>query len=1060
MKQLLTLILLAVLPVVASAYDAEVDGIYYDLTGNVATVTSGDTKYSGNVEIPATFTYGGKTYIVVAIGQRAFYSCDDLTSVSIPGSVTSIGKHAFYFCGNLASITIPKSVTSIGDYAFYVCQGLSSVTLSDNLTAIGQGVFMMCTSLTSITIPNSVTSIGRNAFMECSSLASIVSKIRKPFAFGEDAFYNVPSTCVLTVPRGKRDAYIDAGWTQSVFKGGVVEDDSPVQNIAFADDLVKDICVENWDTDFDGELSMDEAADVTNLGMAFSGNTNITSFDELQYFTSLTLINHEEFKGCSALTSIAIPGNIKTFGADAFYGCSLDRVIIIDLAAWCGVTLTNRESSPLCFAQSLWMYDKEFDEEYEEEEYDEEDGDLVEVTDLVIPFGVTKINTGVFARCPVGSVTIPESVVTIDRYAFDGCYMMESLEIKNGVTTIGDWAFANCIYLTSLTIPGSVTTIGEKAFVSCDLITSLTLEEGVTTLGEEAFEGCTSLASVTIPASVTSMGYGPFCNCPNLTAIEVAAGNTHYDSRNNCNAIIETSTNALVAGCDNTVVPDGVTSIGYGAFQGCHLTSMYLPNSVTSIGQYAFAYCKQLHFITLPDNLTKIDGYAFEGCIALTSVAFPKSLTELGYSAFGYCDGLTSVTLPDNLTKMDGYVFDNCKNLIVVTLPQSLEEISSGAFHGCENLAYVVAKMQTPVPLGYYTFSRIPDECVLIVPKGTRDAYFNSQWKYEIKGGIIEEGDSPFVLFTDPEVRAICAANFDDDGDGMLTFDEAAAVTDLRRAFKDNTKITSFNELPYFTNLTQIGQSEFSGCSSLKSITIPSSITEIGQYAFANCTSLTDVWCLAEDVPSASLTSFKDVPLETATLYVPAASYNDYRKSVPWSRFGTIMTLDGTIPEVKKCTTPTISYAGGRLTFNCETEDVQFSYSIKDEDITSGTGSEVALTVTYNISVYATKDGYDDSDVAYATLCWIDAEPYSEGLTDEDAVAEVKALPVLIQSQGGIITIQGVAEGTQIDIYSIDGKKEGSAISVGGGTTISTSLKRGSVAVVKIGEKAVKVAIR
>lgn len=160
------------------------------------------------------------------------------------------------------------------------------------------------------------------------------------------------------------------------------------------------------------------------------------------------------------------------------------------------------------------------------------------------------------------------------------------------------------------------------------------------------------------------------------------------------------------------------------------------------------------------------------------------------------------------------------------------------------------------------------------------------------------------------------------------------------------------------------------------------------------------------------------------------------------------------------CAKPTISYAGGELAFNCETEGVTFHSSITDADINSYEGDKVQLSVTYNISVYATKDGYLRSIMATATLCWIEAKPVSEGLTDEDAVTEVKALPVLIQSQGGTISIQGAPEGTQVAIYGTDGKEYGSAISVGGGTTIATSLKPGSIAVVKIGEKAVKVTIK
>ena len=174
------------------------------------------------------------------------------------------------------------------------------------------------------------------------------------------------------------------------------------------------------------------------------------------------------------------------------------------------------------------------------------------------------------------------------------------------------------------------------------------------------------------------------------------------------------------------------------------------------------------------------------------------------------------------------------------------------------------------------------------------------------------------------------------------------------------------------------------------------------------------------------------------------------------------MPNDGSLPEpgTEKCATPTISYSGGKLKFACETEGVQFNYNIKDNDIKSGTGEEVDLSVTYTIMVYAAKDGYDNSDIATATLCWIDQQPATEGIVGEDAVTEVKAMPVLIQSQGGLITIQGAAEGTPIAIYGIDGIKYGTAVAERGVVSIATSLHPGSVAVVRIGEKAVKVLMK
>ena len=167
-----------------------------------------------------------------------------------------------------------------------------------------------------------------------------------------------------------------------------------------------------------------------------------------------------------------------------------------------------------------------------------------------------------------------------------------------------------------------------------------------------------------------------------------------------------------------------------------------------------------------------------------------------------------------------------------------------------------------------------------------------------------------------------------------------------------------------------------------------------------------------------------------------------------------------TVKGGEKCATPTIAYSDGKLKFSCETEGVQFVSTITDDDIKSYDTEEVDLSVTYTISVYATKPGYSNSNVATGILCWVEQQPATENITDEDAVAEVKALPILIQTQGGTITIQGATEGTPIAIYSIDGKQYGSAIAEKDSTTISTTLQSGSVAVVKIGEKSVKVLVK
>ena len=218
------------------------------------------------------------------------------------------------------------------------------------------------------------------------------------------------------------------------------------------------------------------------------------------------------------------------------------------------------------------------------------------LTSVTMPNSVTSIGDYAFLDCSgLPSVIIPSRVTSIGYMAFYYCSSLTSVTIPNSVTSIGSAAFQGCKGLTSITIPNSVTTIGGKAFRGCSALTSIIIPHSVTRIESLAFAGCSGLTSVTIPSSVTWIGEGIFSGPSNLVSINVEPGNSNYNSRNNCNAIIETSTNTLKSGCQNTTIPNGVTTIGEYAFLNCSkLTTITIPNSMTKIKDEAFGYCNSL----------------------------------------------------------------------------------------------------------------------------------------------------------------------------------------------------------------------------------------------------------------------------------------------------------------------------------------------------------------------------------------------------------------------------------------------------------------------------------
>lgn len=443
------------------------DGIWqYKISNNEVTIVSCDKDASGEVVIPETI----ENYPVTSIGERAFYSCSSLTSITIPNSVTSIGKNAFLYCSSLANINvdvnnnyycsesgvlynktqteiiwypagkastnfvIPNSVTSICDGAFRNCDDLTSVTIPNGVTSVGDKAFCYCSSLTSITISASVTSIGDNAFEGCQNLESLY--ITDLAAYLNCKYGNGSNPMLYA-----KKLYING---KRAIKVTVPDNVSKIPDYAF---------------------------------------NNCDSIASITIPSSVTSIGNHAFEGCSGLKSITIPDGVTSIGTGTFYNCrDLTSIIIPNSVTSIGYEAFYRCSS---------------------------------LTSITIPNSITNIGDSAFGNCSgLTNITIPDSVTKIGSSAFYGCDSLTSIMIPDSVTSIGGSAFGDCSSLTSVTIPDSITSIGKNAFSGCRSLTDVTIPDGVTSIGNRAFYYCYNLKRITLPKSVTEIEAYTFSGCP------------------------------------------------------------------------------------------------------------------------------------------------------------------------------------------------------------------------------------------------------------------------------------------------------------------------------------------------------------------------------------------------------------------------------------------------------------------------------------------------------------------------------------------------------------------
>ena len=640
------------------------------------------------------------------IGSSAFSGCSNLTNIEIPNSVTSIGEYAFSGCSGLTSIEIPDSVTRIDGNVFIGCTSLSSVIVDKNntiydsrndcnaiivtssnrlltgclntiipnsVTSIGDKAFSGCSGLTSIEIP-SVTSIGSYSFYNCSGLTSIVIP-NSVISIGDGAFRNCSNLISITLP------FIGDKKENSIYSnfGYIFGAANASSNSTYIPKNLKEVIITK----------------ATTIGSsAFSGCSNLTN---IEIPNSVTSIGEYAFSGCSGLTNIVIPESVTSMGKYAFSECCVLESITIPFI---GNKLENAEHSYLRYI--FGYYDSDVPQSLKEVIITKETtiGEYAfsgcsGLTNIEIPNSVTSIGKHAFSECSgLTNIEIPNSVTSIGEYAFSKCSGLINIVIPESVTSIGGYAFKNCSGLVNIIIPVSVASIGTEIFSGCSNLISVEIPASVTSIGVRAYENCSALENITIPASVTSISGNAFTGCTSLSSVIVDKNNTVYDSRNDCNAIIETSSNQLLTGCLNTIIPASVTSIGSSAFSGCSgLTSIEIPESVTRIGAYAFSGCSSLTSIEIPNSVTYIFSNVFSGCNSLVSISLPfigERLKNPSNTSFSYFFETVPTSLKNveitNGTSIATSSFSGCSSLETIKIPNTITSIGNYAFRGCTSL--------------------------------------------------------------------------------------------------------------------------------------------------------------------------------------------------------------------------------------------------------------------------------------------------------------------------------------------------------------------------------------
>ena len=780
---------------------------------------------------------------LLSIGNYAFSGCTGLTEIVTPDSVTTIGSYAFSGCTGLTEIVIPDSVTTIGSYAFSGCTGLTRVVLPAGLTAIPDWCFNNCEKLPGIAIPETVTSIGSCAFRYCSALTAItlpqglqtlganaflycenLPYVDVPDTLESAGSYIASDTTQLRCSIGSSAAYTLSKKNNSFYNNGYglcytyADRDGSVTGLA----LLKYAGTEAEVRVPDGVTEL--------LYLSFCSNSAVTSVILPE---TVVKIGEKAFSECKNLTSVTIPQGIVEIQSYAFLMSPKLKVIDIPDGLQKAARLAEDNvqfrcsfGSSAAFAlskggnnfctgdfQMRYLFDDEgnrnglrlnkylgTDAEVTVPEEVTETGsafkDCKTVTKVVLPAGLTKLESNIFSGCTgLTEIVIPDSVTTIGSYAFSGCTGLTRVVLPAGLTAIPESCFNNCKRLPGIAIPETVTSIGSCAFRYCSELTAITLPQGLQTLGENAFLYCENLPYVDVPDTLESAGYS------------IASDTTQLRCSIGSSAAYTLSKNGTSFYDD-----------------GYKLRYTYADRDGSVTGLVLFKYVGTEAEARVPDGVTELGSLCFWENSVVTSIVLPETVIKIGWEAFSECKNLTSVTIPQGVVEIQSAAFSMCPKLTVIDIPDGLQKAAWLAEDDVQfrcsfgsSAAFALSKGGNNFCTGDFQMRYLFDD------EGNRNGlrlnkYLGTDAEVTVPEEVTETGSA----FKD-----------------CKTVTKVVLPAGLTKLESDIfSGCTALKEIAIPEGVTSIGNGAFRDCEALTELALPQGLKKIESYVFIGCTGL------------------------------------------------------------------------------------------------------------------------------------------------------------------------------------------------------------------------------